>query len=235
MKCKFCGNETALIKAHVIPAVFFRRIQQGTKILELITNRSGEYTKKSPVGVYDQTIVCSKCESIWQEWDNYAQKLLADAPLNGRARYHGNQKICYVVNNFEYDKLKLLFISMVWRVSVSSQPFFSRVSLGQFEDIAKQHIINSDPGDSNDFSVVLSKFDHPLTKGILDPYMYCNSGVNYIRFYLASYMADIKVDHKLTPGSLSRIIMTPNMPLYILCRDFRKSKELNLIKKLLGN
>lgn len=234
MKCKFCGNESALIKAHIIPAAFFRRIRQGKKALELITNRAGEYKKKSQIGVYDQTIVCSECEAIWHGWDNYVQQLLAEEPLNGLARYHGNQKICYVVDNYEYSKLKLFFISMVWRASVSSHKFFSRVSLGEFEDIAKQHIVKSNPGDSEDFSVVLSKFNHPLAKGTLDPHMYENSDVNYIRFYLASYMADIKVDHKPTPMQLSKLAINQNSPLYIICRNFLESKELNLMKKLVG-
>lgn len=234
-KCKFCGNETKLIKAHIIPAGFFRRIRQGKEALEMMTNRAGEYTEKSQVGAYDQTIVCSKCEAIWQEWDNYVQQLLAEEPLNGRARYYGNRKICYIVDDFEYRKLKLFFISMVWRASVSSHKVFSRVSLDQFEDIAKQHIVNSDPGDSEDFSVVMSKFDHPLAKGIFDPYMYKNSGVNYLRFYLASYMADIKVDHKPTPKLLSQFAMAENRPLYIPCRNFERSKELSLAKKLVGS
>ena len=48
----------------------------------------------------------------------------------------GNQKIGYIVDNFEYSKLKLFFISMVWRASVSSHKYFNRISLGEFEDIA---------------------------------------------------------------------------------------------------
>ena len=235
MKCKFCGSESALIKAHVIPAGFFRRIQQGKKPLEMITNRAGEHNKKSPVGVYDPTIVCKKCEAIWQDWDNYAQRLLADEPLNGRVRHRGSQKICYIVDDFEYAKLKLFFISTLWRASVSNQKFFARVSLGRFEDIAKEHIVNRDPGNSDSFSVVLSKFDHPLAKGILDPYMYVNSGVNYLRLYLAGYIADVKVDHKPTPEPLSKIVIAQNRPLYVICRDFRKSKELDLIKKLISD
>ncbi len=232
MKCKFCGNESTLVKAHVIPAGFFRRIMREKGTLEVITNKAGEYTKRSQVGEYDR-IVCNGCEASWQEWDNYVQQLLAEEPLNGRARYHDNRKICYVVDNYEYSKLKLFFISMVWRASVSRRKFFKRVSLGQFEDIAKKHIMNSDPGCSEDFSVVVSKFDHPLAKGILDPHMYENSGVNYVRFYMASYMADIKVDHKLTPNQLSKLTITRNNPLYIICRDFKKSRELDLIKKLI--
>ena len=67
MKCKFCGQESYLIEAHVIPVGFFRRIRQGSANLKMITNKAGEYTKKAPIGVYDSTIVCMNCEAIWQE------------------------------------------------------------------------------------------------------------------------------------------------------------------------
>jgi hypothetical protein len=140
-----------------------------------------------------------------------------------------------VVRDFDYKKLKLFFISMIWRASVASHQFFSKVSLGQFEDIAKQHIANSDPGASEDFSTLLAKLDHPLAKPILDPHEDKSWGVDYYRFYLASYIAYIKVDHRPTPMQLSQFIMAENRPLYIVCRDFGKSKELNLMKKLLGS
>jgi hypothetical protein len=234
MKCKFCGNESALIKAHIIPASLFRRLQKGKESLEMMTNKAGEYNKRTPVGVYDKTIVCSKCESIWQEWDNYAQQLLAEEPLNGRVLYRNHKKICYIVDNYEYRKLKLFFISMVWRASVSSQPFFSKVSLGQFEDAAKKHIANNDPGHSEVFSVTLARFDHPLAKSILDPHDDKYSEVNYLRFYLAGYVAYIKVDHKPSPMPFSQFVMAENRPLYIICRDFEKSKELKLMVKMVA-
>ena len=123
---------------------------------------------------------------------------------------------------------------MVWRASVSSHPFFSKVSLGQFEDIAKQHIANSDPGNSEDFSVTLAKFDHPLARQTLDPHDDKHSDVNYIRFYLAGYTAYIKIDRKPAPEPLSQFAIGENRPLYIVCRDFTTSKELDLMKKLIA-
>ena len=235
MKCKFCGNDKPLIKAHVIPAGFFRRLRKGQNALEYITNKAGEYNRRSPIGVYDGTIVCNECESIWRDWDDYAQKLLAEEPLNAQARFHDGQKIAYIVRDFDYKKLKLFFISMIWRASVSSHQFFSKVSLGHFEDIAKQHIANGDPGDNQDFSTVLAKFDHPSAKPILDPHEDSFSGVHYYRFYLASYIAYIKVDHSPAPMWLSPFAMTEKTPLCIVCRDFTKSKELNLMEKLVGS
>lgn len=235
MICKFCGNDKPLIGAHIIPAGFFRRQRQSNKALEIITNKAGEYTRKSWSGIYDQTIVCEKCEGTWGDWDNYAQRLLADEPVGAQAQYHDGKKIAYVVRNFDYKKLKLFFISMIWRAAVSTHDFFSKVSLGEFEDIAKQHIENSDPGDSQNFSTVLAKLDHPLAKPTLDPHEDNFSGVHYYRFYLASYIAYIKVDHRPAPEPFSQVAMTENKPLYIVCRDFGKSKELKLMKRLLGS
>ena len=141
----------------------------------------------------------------------------------------------YVVENFEYKKLKLFFISLLWRASVSKQQFFSKISLGEFENIAKEHIAKGDPGDKEDFGVTLAKFDHPLAKSILDPHDDKQSDVNYYRFYLGSYIAYIKVDTKPAPSPLSLIAIAPNKPLYIIYRDFSKSKELELMKILLDS
>ena len=57
MKCKFCGNDKILIKAHIIPAGFLRRLRQEQESLKLITNKAGEYNKKASVDMYDRTIV----------------------------------------------------------------------------------------------------------------------------------------------------------------------------------
>ena len=72
--------------------------------------------------------------------------------------------------------------------------------------------MNVDLGDSEDFSITLSKFNHPLAKGIFDSYMYHNYGVKYIRFYLVSYMADIKIDHKPTPINYLNLLLLKTGP-----------------------
>ena len=117
--------------------------------------------------------------------------------------------------------------------SVSSQNFFSRISLGQLENIAKKHIEDANPGTNEEFSVVVSKFTHPMAKSMFDPYIYQNLGVNYAHFYFADYMADIKVDYKLTPSPLSKLAIAENIPLYIICRDFEDSQELFIARKLM--
>ena len=93
----------------------------------MLTNKEGEQKKRLPIVVYDKTIVCKNCENIWAEWDNYAQQLLVATPLNGQPYYIGSKQICYVVHDYDYRKLKLFFISVLWR-----HPFLARISFQGF-------------------------------------------------------------------------------------------------------
>ena len=234
MICKFCGKDRKLIKAHTIPEGFFRRFRSSSNSLRLITNRVGEHDKKAPVGVYDEAIVCGECEALWRTWDQYAQILLADKPPDSEDRYHDGRVLAHVVKKFDYDKLKLFFISMLWRASASTQPFFSKIVLGPFEQSAKQLISSADPGGQEDFAVILAKFDTSLAKTmVLDPDRFELWGVKCFRFYIAGYVVYIKVDEKPCPVPWSIISLSRDRPLVIMCKDFRKSKELRSATNML--
>jgi hypothetical protein len=238
MICCYCRQDKKLlIKAHIIPEGFFRRIREGQIPLKILTNKPGKYPKKSPIGVYDPNILCNECEKIFGGWDDYAQKLLADEPLHGKPIQYGTQSTGWEVSEYDYTRLKLFFISLLWRASVSKDAFYQKVNLGSFEEKAKDLIAQKNPGTSEEFGVLLAKFDHPLGSAILDPRPvkipkdYCFK-VNYYQFYLASYIAYIKVDNRKTPEQMSCLLLKEGQPLIILGRDFTKSKELPLIRNL---
>jgi hypothetical protein len=237
MICCYCRQDKKLIRAHIIPEGFFRRLREGQRPLNILTNTPGEYPKKSPIGVYDRNILCDKCEKIFGGWDGYAQKLLADEPLHGKPIQDGTSWIGWEVSEYDYTRLKLFFISLLWRASVSKHAFYQKINLGSFEEKAKELIAQKNPGTSEEFGVLLAKFDHPLGSTILDPHPakipkdYCFK-VNYYQFYLASYIAYIKVDKRKTPSQMSCLLLKEGQPLIILGRDFIKSKELPLIRTI---
>ena len=83
MTCCYCRQDKKLIKAHIIPEGFFRRLREEQNPPMMLTNTAGEYPKKMPIGVYDKNILCDECEKIFGVWDEYAQQLLTDEPLHG--------------------------------------------------------------------------------------------------------------------------------------------------------
>src|SRR5208283_1392143 len=142
MICKYCGDNKKLIKAHTIPAAFFRRLRHGRYPPIVLVNKKGEYPKRAPVGVYDNRILCESCESQFGDWDNYAQQLLQDPPKDATPIVYGGQTMGYEIKDYKYDVLKLFFVSVLWRASMSEVTFYQRINLGPYESYAKKLIAN---------------------------------------------------------------------------------------------
>lgn len=232
MNCRYCGEAGKLIKAHVIPEAFFRRLRDGQDPPRLLTNKEKEYPKRMPIGVYDSNILCKACEPRFGDWDDYAQELLGVEPKGALPIMDKDQIAGYEVQEYRYDLLKLFFISLLWRASVSRHTFYSKVKLGPFENIAKGFMECQEPGTPEDFSVTLAKFDHPVGETILDPHPEKREGVNYYRFYLGSYVAYIKVDKRRATGLHADFMMKRSEPLRIIGRNLERSKELPLIRDI---
>lgn len=232
MSCKFCGKEKKLIKAHVIPEAFFRRLRDGQDPPRLLTNAEKSYPKRMPIGVYDSTILCAECEKLFGDWDNYAQDLLGVEPKDATQVVENGQVVGYEIYEYRYDLLKLFFISLLWRSSISTHRFYSRVALGSFEAIAKSFIERRDPGMPQDFSVTVAKFNHPHGQSIFNPHHEKWDQVNYYRFYLGSYVVYIKTDKRKAPGLHARFMMKPGEPLHIIRRDLERSKEMQLLRSI---
>ena len=231
MICKLCGQDHKLVKAHVIPESFFRPLRSEKKSPLLIS--AGNYIKRAPIGVYDKTILCEPCEQQFGIWDDYAQSLLIQDFQKARTLKKGNDIYGYVFDNFDYDKLKLFFISMLWRASISSLKFYENVRLNVFEDVAKDHIKKNNPGTLDDFSVMLAHFDElDGRRTILNPQPIRMESVNFYRFYLTGFIAYIKVDKRKILGHLRKFIMSPGRELPIVRRPFNISAERKLLSRV---
>lgn len=232
MTCKLCNQNKKLIKAHIIPGSFFKLLRTSKLSPEMHTNTSGIHPKRSPTGIYDKGILCEQCEMKFDTWDNHAQKVLLKDFSEDLAIYENKIKAGYKISNLDYKLLKLFFISLLWRASVSTHEFYHRVSAGPFEEKLKQMILEDNPGSSDMFSVTLSKFSDPRIVEMLDPDRFKCHGLNYYRFYIAGYVAYIKVDKRPPVDYMDRFKLKPNEPLLVILRDLHRSKDGAVMKKI---
>ena len=231
MICRFCGHDKKLVKAHIIPEGFFRKMRRGKDVPFLLSNSDNAQAKKIPIGIYDRQILCEACECLFASWDHYGQEFFARKRRDWRSlSIHGHP--VYEIHDYDYASLKLFFVSILWRASVSGQDFFKRVSLGPLEDTAKRLIAEATPGSADDFSVLLAVFDDPVATPFLSPDLLAWVQIRYYRFYLGSYVACIKADDRKTPELLHDFILKETPPLYVISRDLRESVEWPLMKKM---
>ncbi len=234
LACKFCGSYEKLINCHIIPKSLYTPLFEGGETPEIITNVKGEYKKRSPKGVYDKGIVCGECEKKFSECDRYAAEFFLHEAFQETVLGKLNGLETILVEKFDYALLKLFGISLLWRASVSSQSLFKRISLGPHEECIKKMIEAGDPGDEDDYSIVLARFNQrELSSLIMDPISTKYSGINFYRFYFNSYCMEIKVDQRVAKYPMSEAVLSPDRPAVIFQRDFRKSKEFKVVQGLI--
>lgn len=231
MICKLCGEEKPLIKAHVIPRSFHRIDPNGDGPPRLVTNAEGRFTQKVPKGVYDATILCGECERRFSAWDDYGDELFMKSWDSFTKMFHNGRHIGYELPAFDYARLKLFVVSVLWRASVSTHPMFYKIDLGPREAVLRQSIQNADPGPVDYFGVLLQAFDSNDV-GILNPHPERFGGVRFCRFYLAHVIAFVKVDARDFDPLFRHLALAPGKPLRIAQKEFMSSPERAIMKRL---
>jgi hypothetical protein len=230
MKCKLCNQEKSLVKAHIIPRSLYKPLLEGDLPLTVLPTSPTSHPQISRIGFYDNEILCQECERLFSPWDDYAQKALLAQPQRENYLFLNGEKIAFKMG-VDYAKLKLFFVSLLWRASVSKFYFFKKIKLEPLEERLKEMVLNCDPGDAETFAVALTKYEDPLGTVILNPHRHRLDGINYCRFYLAGYQVYIKTDKKPSAEFLKVLVFRPDGSLIVLLRDLRKGKEFPLMLK----
>lgn len=232
LKCKLCLEDKKLVKSHIIPRSFFK-VDDPKEGYFAITSNPEEFKRRIPTGYYDEDILCLDCEKKFGPWDTYGNEFLNRKELPTKTLIEGNKKENYIEPDFDYTKLKMFFLSVLWRGHHSKQDFFTKIRLHLHEKRIREMIITNDPKGPDDYSVILSKFDED--RASLSPQFDKCDQVNCYRLYLSGFIAVIKVDKRPMKGIPRELILSPGKKGIILLMNSRGSNELNAIKKIFGN
>jgi hypothetical protein len=209
--CRLCGEEKQLIKAHIIPQQFFTHDRKRL----VSVSKDKVFLSKCPVGIYDEGILCGSCDGKLGVFDQEAQTLL----LSELSLYKCENAYIIPATKFNHKKLKLFFISLLWRASVSSVSNFKHVILGdKFEQEALSVLRYPELDREDLFPVVIFKLSdvhYNAVKGIyIDPTPFRLKDVNMYRFVFAGYTICIKVDDR--PLGLRLPVLRSNCDLLVL-------------------
>jgi hypothetical protein len=238
LKCKYCGEIfPKLVKSHIIPRSFHKVIRGDDKYsIELTIDESDENQKFWQSGIHDSKIVCAECEKLFCEFDTHGYKVLSEALSQKKIWYGSDGHPCaYLVEEVDYHKLKLFFLSMLWRAHASTQNFWEHVSLGCHESIIRTHISEKIAPPHDKYQVLMfHRLNQPYPNVIIPPWSQKFDGVNFYRFYLPGVIALIKVDKRPLPCIFKPIISNESTPHRLFSLNYKgfESSEMRYIEKI---
>jgi len=118
--------------------------------------------KKIYTGFFEKNILCKECDNIiLGENENYACKILYGGKVVGVSmvnEINPNNVEWTKAVGVDYKKFKLFLLSLLWRFSISSDNFYTSVSLGKHEEIIRKMILDGNPGEKLDYPCMLTSY-----------------------------------------------------------------------------
>lgn len=207
--CRLCGQFKELVQAHIIPRSFALRAKGESKQLYEVRRNDCKEVYHWQNGVWDTEILCQECEKEFQAWDHYGFEMLGIPPGNDTMPKNYAEWQAFELRDIDYSRLKLFVLSMLWRASVSSQPFFSKIELGKHEPMITDMLRARNPGDYDVFAVVLARLiGLSCPTATFAPYRQRTpEGVNFNILFLPSIKIMVKVDRRQVPQLLAPFVL----------------------------
>lgn len=169
--CKLCLEEKALLKkSHIIPDFMYQEMYNDKHKLEVFTNESilesDSRVKYPSSGEYESNILCEGCDrGIIGSYESYASELLYSKNIQQSTHrpyvkhFETYDKVRFSeYSNVNFKKLKLFLLSILWRSSISTRPFFRDIALNEHEETIRRMIYEGNEGNEFDYPVIISRF-----------------------------------------------------------------------------
>ena len=234
--CKLCSLSRKFIRAHAMPEAFFRELRVDGESPLLVSGVQGNFPKRAPIGVYDEGILCEMCEPTFGLVDEYGIDILLKRfnvhfqPLEGDGAMVGFESTTV-------SPLRLLqfLVTVLWRASVSTHPFYSKVKLGPHEGLASAALPAAPEDVSPVFNAVLSRWreegEKMPTTALLDPRQEKWFGVNAYRLYFGEVVAYVKVDSRPFHPRMQAVSLRAAPPVLVVARAMSESKDYCALKR----
>jgi hypothetical protein len=217
MTCNLCKQpDVPLVDSHIIPKSICQSVA-GIKG-RIISDKT--HDERSPSGVYDQ-IVCDECEKLFNSWDDaivkFYKQILDNLPKNKPLPDF------IEIKNYEYYKIKLFFISLLWRADVCNRSLFEDVDVGEFHrNKLSSMILNKNPGDIDDYTVMLNFFvggeEYPFIEKVIKDKSLDN--IVFYQFYIGGLLVLVKCSKNNIQIQDEQHSLNPNEPAKIYLSNF---------------
>lgn len=206
-------DKKKLIKAHIIPDWAYKDLKEQGHMVAVASHHSA---RKIQSGFWDDKILCRECDNhIIGRLDTYAAKFFNQS-FDDKKKFvsKGGKRVDFLRFNdssIDFKLLKLFFISMVYRASISKRKECAAVSLGTYEGMAKRLILGEIQDDNNIFEIITLRNTESSFSGSVMHFRKTKHGhaISYV-CVLKDFEAVIKVSKQKSPIHKKPFIISPD-------------------------
>jgi hypothetical protein len=241
-ECRLCLNRKPLVNSHIIPNFQFKPLKKQEGFFYHLSTDENQPERKEQKGITER-LFCVECDTVrlQKNEDHLAKVLFGGYPLVGNSigRLH-------IVEGFDYCKIKNGLLSILWRMSICSHPFFKGVELGnKHEERIRNAIWNNELLLESDYPILVAApvFQNELLDAlILEPdftrlngnrvYRCFISGLLFT-FFIGSTEVGKQTQHLAIKANGSWAIMRAKVEeipfLFDACVQFSKAQKLRTV------
>lgn len=163
--CRLCGRTSLLVgRSHIIPDFMYYDIMMPGRGSRLVAVADGRLSRTAhrQSGEYESGILCRECESDFSGHEEYVSRLLrGEVGRVGFQRSSDNKFDVACFSGLDYAQVKLCYLSILWRMHISTNPMFDQVNLGKTKaEYVRRMLLARDPGPSSLFPVQQMFYGH---------------------------------------------------------------------------
>ena len=140
-RCRLCCQIRKLSNSHIIPEFFYDCIYDDKHRLNFVSGGPTKAPRPEQKGLREY-LLCDKCETQLSKHEGYVRRVM----YGGADCHKSRVGDLYVLTGLNYQHIRLCYLSILWRMSVSRHPFFSEVTLGRHEEIIRNMLLHGDAG-----------------------------------------------------------------------------------------
>ncbi len=124
--CRLCGESKVLRRSHIIPEFLYAKLYDDLHRMLGISTKPSAKIELPQKGLRER-LLCDSCESLLSGYETYAVDALSNPTVEGLSGGRGLVSL----EGIDYSRYKIFQLSVLWRASISSLDFFTKVNLGE--------------------------------------------------------------------------------------------------------
>lgn len=161
--CRLCRNEGDLCESHALPHSQFNYVLQKSQGKAIVVTDDEATPVQYSSDTWGADLLCSACEGkLNRQYDSYALGVFRGHIGSSK---RGTAGVTFT--NIDRKRLRMFFLSVLWRISISSHESYSNIDLPyKWEDELHAALLHNRQVPSSSFTVAVYRlYDSTATRG----------------------------------------------------------------------